>query len=217
MKRFFVILLSALSALNAAAQTASALLIVPDPVAYGRGGAVVAAGADAFAVDNDAAAMSLSEDTFDVSVIYGRWSPKGVDNTVLGLGAYYRINDKFALGLSGRKSQDQPYEITSASGQVTGSFTPGDFVAGLGLSYACTDELSLGLTGRFLSSKIGVDASGRTFAADVTAMYAKDAFSAALGVCNIGAPLSYGGAKSSLPMLAKAGAAYSVGGFNQSS
>ena len=47
-------------------------------------------------------------------------------------------------------------------------------------------------------------------------MYAKDAFSAALGVCNVGSALSYGGESYALPMFAKAGAAYSASGFTAS-
>ena len=216
MKKTVISFFLALSALAASAQSAPALLIGADPVAYGRGGASVATAAGAYAVDNNAAAMSLSDNRFDIAATYGMWAPKSADNTVVGLGAFYRINDKIAIGLSGRMLRDKPYDIATPSGQVTGSFTPNDIVAGLGLSYAVTDNISLGLSGKMLSSKIGKDLSGSSIAADLTAMYAKDAFSAALGVCNLGSALSYGGEKYALPMFAKVGAAYSVAGFTAS-
>ena len=216
MKKTVISFLFALSALVASAQSAPALLIGADPVAYGRGGASVAAAAGAYAVDNNAAAMSLSENKFDIAATYGMWSPKAADNTLVGLGAFFRINDKIAVGLSGRMLRDKPYDVATPSGQVTGQFTPNDIVAGLGVSYAVTDNISLGLTGRMLYSTIGEDLSGTAFAGDLTAMYAKDAFSAALGVCNLGSALSYGGESYALPMFAKAGAAYSVSGFTAS-
>ena len=216
MKKSFIIFFLALNAVVASAQTAPALLIGADPAAYGRGGASVAAAADAFAVDNNTAAMSLSDKKFDIAATYGMWSPKAADNTLAGLGAFFRVNDKIAVGLSGRLLLDKPYDIATPYGRVTGTFTPKDIVAGLGVSYAVTDNISLGLTARMLASSIGEELSGNAFAGDLTAMYAKDAFSAALGVCNVGSALSYGGESYALPMFAKAGAAYSASGFTAS-
>ena len=216
MKKISAVLLSMLCALSAFGQAAPSLLIGSDPVAYATGGASVARPADAFAADNNAAAMSLSAGTFDVAATYGSWAPKTAANMVVGLGTYYKVNDKFAIGLSGRVLRDQPYDITSGGGQITGSFTPMDIVAGLGLSYAVVDGLSLGVSARMLSSSIGKDMKGSAFGADITAMYAKDAFSAALGVCNLGSPLSYGGSSYALPMLVKAGGGYSAAGLTAS-
>ncbi|MCR5244492.1 MAG: PorV/PorQ family protein, partial [Bacteroidales bacterium] len=216
MKKTIVTLFLVLSTLVASAQSAPALLVGSDAVAYGRGGVSVATAANAFAVDNNAAAMSLSENKFDISVSYGMWGPQVMDNTVMGLGTFFRVGDRLAIGLSGRMLSDKPYETATSSGQVTGSFSPRDLVAGLGLSYALTDQISLGVSGRMLSSTLSEDVSGTSFSADLTAMYAQDAFSAALGVYHVGSSLSYGGDKSSLPMLAKLGAAYSIAGFTAS-
>ena len=216
MKKICVFLFAISFALCASAQAVPSLLIGSDPVAFSTGGAVLARPADAFAVDNNAAAMALSAGTFDVAATYGKWAPKTADNMVVGLGTFYKVNDKLALGLSGRVLRDQPYDIASAGGQVTGSFTPMDVVAGLGLSYAVMDGLSLGVSARMVSSSIAADMKGTSFAADITAMYAQDAFSAALGVCNLGSPMSYGGASYALPMLVKAGGAYAAAGLTAS-
>jgi len=213
MKKILTFLFFLSVALGASAQSAPALLIGSDPAAYARGGAAVALPASAFAVDNNASAMSLAEDTFSVAATYGMWAPKSADNMVVGLGAWYRINEKFAVGLSGRMLRDKPYDITTVGGQITGSFTPNDLVVGLGLSYAFTDFLSVGLSARMLSSKIGESMSGSSFAGDLTVSYAQNGVSAALGVCNVGSPLSYGGASYALPMYAKLGGAYSIAGF----
>ena len=216
MKKICTLLSLMVFALGASAQAVPSLLIGSDPVAFATGGAAVARPADAFAVDNNAAAMSLSAGTFDVAATYGKWAPKTADNMVAGLGTFYKINDKLALGLSGRVLRDQPYDIATVGGQVTGSFTPMDIVAGLGLSYLVIDGLSLGVTARLVSSSIANDMKGTAFGADITAMYAQDAFSAALGVCNLGSPISYGGASYALPMLVRAGGAYSASGLTAS-
>ena len=171
MKKIVIILIFLSMALGAAAQSAPALLIGSDPVAFGRGGAALAMPASAYAADNNAAAMALSADKFNIAATYGMWAPKAADNTVIGLGTYFRIGEKFALGLSGRMLRDKPYDITTSAGQVTGTFTPNDLVVGLGLSYAVSDNFSLGLSGRMLSSKIGKELSGNSFAADITAIY----------------------------------------------
>ena len=215
-KKILSSLLALSFALAASAQALPALLIGSDPASLAAGGASVARSADAFAVDNGAAAMSLSPKTFSVAATYGMWAPKTADNMLVGLGAFYRVGDRFALGLSGRMLQDKPYDITSASGQVTGQFTPSDIVAGLGLSYAVADGFSLGVTARMVYSAIGESMKGTAFGADVTAMYAAGPLSAALGVCNLGSAISYGSDSYAQPMLARAGGAYSAGGFTAS-
>ncbi|MCR4825096.1 MAG: PorV/PorQ family protein [Bacteroidales bacterium] len=213
MKKILLLFLLAAGTLSAAAQSAPALLVGSDPAVYATGGTSLVRTAGAFAVDNNAAAMSLSGGRFDVAATYGMWAPKTAANLMAGLGAFYRVNDRLAVGFSGRMLRDRPYDAAAVSGQVTGTFTPSDLVAGLGVSYAVMDGLSVGVAGRFLSSAIAANLKGSAFAADITAMYARDAFRAALGVSNIGSPLSYGSAKYALPMMARLGGAYSAAGF----
>jgi len=216
MKKIISILFATTFALAASAQALPSLLIGADPAALATGGASVARPAGAFAVDNGAAAMSLSDKTFAVSATYGMWAPKTASNSLIGLGAFYKVSDKLALGLSGRMLRDKPYDITTAGGQITGQFTPSDLVAGLGLSYAVTDGFSLGVSARMVSSAIGENMKGTAFGADVSAMYAAGGFSGALAVCNLGSSISYGGASYAQPMLARAGGAYSIAGLTAS-
>ena len=216
MKKIISILFATTFALAASAQALPSLLIGADPAALATGGASVARPAGAFAVDNGAAAMSLSDKTFDVSATYGMWAPKTASNSLIGLGAFYKVSDKLALGLSGRMLRDKPYDITTAGGQITGQFSPSDLVAGLGLSYAVTDGLSLGVSARMVSSAIGESMKGTAFGADVSAMYAAGGFSGALAVCNLGSPISYGGTSYAQPMLARAGTAYCISGLTAS-
>ena len=203
-------------ALAASAQALPSLLVGADPAAAATGGSALARAADAFAVDNNAAAMSLSSRDFGVAASYGIWAPGTADNMLAGLGFYFKLNDRMALGFSGRMLRDKPYDITSATGQVTGSFAPGDLLAGAGFSFAVADGLSLGVTGRFTSSSIAPEMKGSAIGADITAMYAGESFSAAAGLCNLGTPVSYGGASYAQPALVRAGGAFSASGLTAS-
>ena len=216
MRKIIAIFVSMTFALAASAQALPSLLVGADPAAAATGGAALARPADAFAVDNNAAAMALSSKDFRVAATYGMWAPGTAGNMLAGVGFYYKLNDRMALGFSGRMLRDKPYDITSATGQVTGSFAPADLMAGAGFSFAVTETLSLGVTGRFTSSSIAPEMKGSAMGADITAMYAGESFSAAAGVCNLGTPISYGGASYAQPMLVRAGGSFSAAGLTAS-
>ena len=216
MRKIFTIIVSMSFALAASAQALPSLLVGSDPAAFATGGSALARGADAFAVDNNAAAMSLSSRSFSVAASYGMWAPNTASNTLAGLGVFYKLNDKMALGFTGRMLKDKPYDITSAGGQVTGSFAPSDLLAGLGFSYAVADGISIGVTGRFTSSTLSPDLKGTAIGADITAMYAKNGISAAAGLCNLGTPVNYGAGPYAQPMMVRAGGAYSAAGLTAS-
>ena len=211
-----IFILSMSFALAASAQALPSLLVGADPVAAATGGSALARSAGAYAVDNNAAAMALSSRDFSVAASYGMWAPSTADNTLAGLGVFYKLNDKMAFGFTGRMLKDKPYDITSATGQVTGSFAPGDMTAGVGFSYAVADGLAVGVAGRFVSSSIAQDMKGSAFGADITAMYSRGGLNAALGIANLGSKVSYGGASYALPMMVRGGVAYSVAGLTAS-
>ena len=213
MKKLVLFLISSCVTLAAGAQGVPSLLIGADPQGLAMGSATIARGADAFALDNNAAAMSLSDKEFAVAASYGIWAPGTAGSTLASVGTWYRLGDKFALGLSGKMLQDKPYDITSPTGQISGTFSPYDILGGLGASYAVTESISLGVTGRFVSSAIADNMKGSAFGADISAMYSSGALSAGLGLCNVGSSISYGGASYSLPMLVRGGGAYSTGAF----
>ena len=216
MRKILAVFVSMTFALAASAQALPSLLVGADPTAAATGGAALARPADAFAVDNNAAAMALSSKDFSVAASYGMWAPNTADNMLAGVGFFYKLSDRMALGFSGRMLRDKPYDITSATGQVTGSFAPSDLLAGLGFSFAVTDALSLGVAGRFTSSSIASDMKGTAIGADITAMYSGGNFSAAAGLCNLGTPVSYGGASYAQPMLVRGGGAFSAAGLTAS-
>ena len=216
MRKILAVIVYMSFALVASAQALPSLLIGADPQAAATGGSSIARVADAYAVDNNSAAMALSDKEFSVAASYGMWAPNTADNMLAGLGFFYRLNDRMAVGFTGRMLRDKPYDITSVTGQVSGSFAPSDLLAGVGFSYAISDGLSLGVSGRFTSSSIAEGMKGTAIGADITALYSRNSFSAAAGLCNLGTPISYGAGTYAQPMLVKAGAAYSASGLTAS-
>ena len=205
-----ILVACAMPALSASAQALSSLLIPSAPEYAAMGGASVALEAGAFAAENNAAAMSLSDDSFAVAAGYGLWAPETAGSQLMGLGAFARVGERVGIGLSGRYTMEKPMNISSAAGGILGTFTPSEFGANLAVSVKVIDGLSVGVTGKFVRSSIGEELSGSAFGADVSVAWRKDGLSAGAAVCNLGSKLKYGDSSYSMPMLVKAGAAYSA-------
>lgn len=205
-----ILVACAMPALSASAQALSSLLIPSAPEYAAMGGASVALEAGAFAAENNAAAMSLSDDSFAVAAGYGLWAPETAGSQLMGLGAFARVGERVGIGLSGRYTMEKPMNISSAAGGILGTFTPSEFGANLAVSVKVIDGLSVGVTGKFVRSSIGEELSGSAFGADVSVAWRKDGLSAGAAVCNLGSKLKYGDSSYSMPMLVKAGAAYAA-------
>lgn len=204
-----ILVACAMPALSASAQALSSLLIPSAPEYAAMGGASVALEAGAFAAENNAAAMSLSDDSFAVAAGYGLWAPETAGSQLAGLGAFARVGERVGIGLSGRYTMEKPMNISSAAGGILGTFTPSELGANLAVSVKVIDGLSVGVTGKFVRSSIGEELSGSAFGADISVAWRKDGLSAGAAVCNLGSKLKYGDSSYSMPMLVKAGAAYS--------
>ena len=203
-----ILVACAMPALSASAQALSSLLIPSAPEYAAMGGASVALEAGAFAAENNAAAMSLSDDSFAVAAGYGLWAPETAGSQLAGLGAFARVGERVGIGLSGRYTMEKPMNISSAAGGILGTFAPSELGANLAVSVKVIDGLSVGVTGKFVRSSIGEELSGSAFGADISVAWRKDGLSAGAAVCNLGSKVKYGDSSYSMPMLVKAGAAY---------
>ena len=111
-----ILVACAMPALSASAQALSSLLIPSAPEYAAMGGASVALEAGAFAAENNAAAMSLSDDSFAVAAGYGLWAPETAGSQLAGLGAFARVGERVGIGFSGRYTMEKPMNISSAAG-----------------------------------------------------------------------------------------------------
>jgi opacity protein-like surface antigen len=215
MKKLLMILAAAAVSLSLYAQSAAFLNINPDPVAAALAGTGIARTADAYALENNVAAMSLNGPRMAVAAGYGIWQPQISKTNVLSAAGYYNIN-RLAIGLQFKNFGYPAYSVVSVDGRVRGEFTPSEMAVGLGLSYRIADGFSAGLSFRYLGSTLAENAKASAFGGDVALKYEKDAFQAGLSVCNIGTPVNYGGDNYAQPGIVRAGAAYSVAGLTAS-
>lgn len=202
----FLMFVTAAAALQA--QALSSLLLPYGAESAALAGSTLARPAASFAAMDNASAMSLSDSRFSVGAAYNLWGPESVGSNVADAGAAFRLGDKFALGFGGRLYSSKELAVTNLNGATIDTFTPKDIIGNLALSYKVFDALSIGVATKYISSSIGPDLSGTAFGADVSVSYALGGLYASAALCNLGSGISYGNTSYSMPMIAKAGAAY---------
>lgn len=212
-KTILTAFLFALLSLPVCAQSMQSLLIPADPVTAGLAASTLAMDASAFAVADNASAMSFSHSQFRSALSCGLWQPTVADSKSLEVGAFFKMKDRIALGFTASYILDKETSITNINGAVIGAYTPQDVTLRVGASYLLGESLSLGLNARLLHSSIGPELSGTAVGADMSAMFRKKSWSASVALCNLGTSISYGSESYASPMLLRAGGAAAVEGF----
>lgn len=193
------------------AQTLPSLMLDQDPASVSMGMSGVAAEAGAYALQNNVAAISLSDKTLDAQVGLGIWQPDYANLKTIGGGVVYR-HKKIGFGFDMKKLLMPSYGSISGNGSEIrdSEFTPGEINIAAGFSYAFTDYLSSGITLRYAGSKLAPEASATVFGADVAVYFKKNGISAGLSVNNIGSKVKYSETAYSQPAMARLGAGYDL-------
>ncbi len=210
MMAFLAVMVLSVSGMSA--QTLPSLLLSQDPASVSKGMSGVAADGGAFSLQNNVAAMSLSESTLDAKAGMGLWQPSYADLKIAGAGGMFRLG-KLGMGLDFKMLMMPSYGGVSDNGAALrdSEFTPSEINLAAGVSYAFIDCLSAGVTLRYAGSKLAADASATVFGADVAVYFKKNGLSAGVSVNNIGTKVKYSETEYSQPMLAKIGAGYELG------
>lgn len=194
------------------AQSLPVLLIQSDAAVLGAAGASAQTSLSALALENNAAAMSLSSVKLEAGAFYGSWQPSAAKDGLLGAGAYWH-SGKLGAGFSYKSLSMPSYEVISSNGvvsQVGGLYSPKESVLSLGGSYALNENLALGVVCKMTSSSLAKDASASVFGADISVQYVKDILRVGLSLANLGGKVKYDTESYSQPLLAKAGASYDI-------
>ena len=72
-------------------------------------------------------ALPKDASKLDVQAFYGMWAPKSANNSVFGGDVFFRVSKRVAVSVEGRYFADKPYDVTTAQGQVTGTYIHGIF------------------------------------------------------------------------------------------
>ena len=185
------------------AQVANSLIRETDPAAMGIAGASVAMQADAYALYNNPAAMSLASGRFAAAAAYGILQPSSVKMGAISVASYFKLNEKLALGLGFQRFGYEPYDIASGEGRISSEFTPSEFAFSLGASWQFVEGLSAGAKFNYASVRLSPDYSKPVICADLGLSYARGAFAAGLNARNLGSKV----------MDLRAGASYEIVGI----
>jgi hypothetical protein len=205
------------------------LLITPDSRSGAMGEAGVATSPDANATFWNPSKLAFIDDGNLVSASYSPWLRNLVPDVSLSYVSYaQKIDDRNSFGASLRYFNLGSIELTDATQQSLGTYTPNEFSIDGSFARKFGNEFSLGLSLRYIHSSLANGSflsgqqikAGNAVAADVSLFYKKpiqefgnDAtFAFGTDISNIGSKISYtdNGTKYFLPTNLKIGIANTI-------
>ena len=210
MKRIYICLILSVFAVIVPGfgQTAQFLTVSPDSYSLSLGGTGVISPANAFAIYNNNAATALSPFKGAFAASYTMWQPTTTDNQLMSLSGFIKMGKRSAISLGSRLFLYPAYDLSNPQGSVTGAFSPRELSVDLGYAYNISGSFSASATVHYISSKLGTEAAGSAYAADLGLMYQPGNFSLGLTATNLGSKIDYGYGPYSLPAQIKLGAGY---------
>jgi hypothetical protein len=210
MKRIYICLILSVFAVIVPGfgQTAQFLTVSPDSYSLSLGGTGVISPANAFAIYNNNAATALSPFKGAFAASYTMWQPTTTDNQLMSLSGFIKMGKRSAISLGSRLFLYPAYDLSNPQGSVTGAFNPRELSVDLGYAYNISGSFSASATVHYISSKLGTEAAGSAYAADLGLMYQPGNFSLGLTATNLGSKIDYGYGPYSLPAQIKLGAGY---------
>ncbi|MFA5227359.1 MAG: PorV/PorQ family protein [Bacteroidales bacterium] len=210
MKRIYICLILSVFAVIVPGfgQTAQFLTVSPDSYSLSLGGTGVISPANAFAIYNNNAATALSPFKGAFAASYTMWQPTTTDNQLMSLSGFIKMGKRSAISLGSRLFLYPAYDLSNPQGSVTGAFSPRELSVDLGYAYNISGSFSASATVHYISSKLGTEAAGSAYAADLGLMYQPGNFSLGLTATNLGSKIDYGYGPYTLPAQIKLGAGY---------
>lgn len=185
------------------------LRIAPDARSSALGDAGIALSADANSMYFNASNLAFAEQDLGLSLTYTSWlKALGLNDIFLGhLGAYKKIDDKQAIGMSLRYFSIGQMQYTDEQGNPLQTVNPYELAADVAYSRKLGKTFSLGLTLRYITSNLGTGTNGlgvqtkaaHAFSTDLSMTYKKELkiakqqaiFTGGLVFSNIGTKISY--------------------------
>ena len=205
------------------------LLITPDSRSGGMGEAGVALSPDANANYWNPSKLAFLEGNNEISTSYSPWLRNLVPDVSLSYVSFaHKLDDRNTFGASLRYFNLGSIELTDATQQSLGTYTPNEFSVDGSFARKFGNNFSLGLSLRYIHSSLANGSflsgqqikAGNAVAADISLFYkkpiqefGKDAtFAFGTDISNIGSKISYtdNGTKYFLPTNLKLGIANTI-------
>ena len=171
------------------AQVVNSFIRTGDAACAGLAGAGVAMAADAHALDNNPAAMSLYDKTMAAGADFSIINPSSVKMQMISAAGFYKISSALAAGIDVKRLSYEPYSTFAADGRMTGEYTPSETAIAAGASYLVMEGLSIGANVKFASVALAEGSNSSYFGLDAAAMYVSGPLKAGLNIRNIASPV----------------------------
>ena len=198
------------------------LTVNPDVRSSGMGNAGVAARPDVWSAFTNAARYAFLDEKAGAVFSYTPWMKELVDGQNLyALAAFYRIDPKSAVSVSGRFFTIPEFMFWDHEGNVLGTTTPSEYAVDVAYSRRFSEHFSAALAVRYIHSGIGdqvegveeLEAAGAV-AGDISLYYTSAAkffghdggWRLGLQLANLGSKISAYGADTYLPATLRLGA-----------
>lgn len=210
MKKTVISIIAAFLAVNAFGQSVTD--VAPDARSAGMADAYTAMYGNGFSLYTNSAAAALSDDDFAISANYSMLQPKVAGMNSFAVGAFYKFNDRYTVGLGARaRMQSVSTVFTDDNGIASGSFdgSVAQFSVDASFGMHIIEGFAAAVNLHFYYDQspqpIGI-VNGIGFGLDVDLMYSHKYFNVALAAKNLGPAMTYEpGISYALPMDIRAG------------
>ena len=210
MKKTVISIIAAFLAVNAFGQSVTD--VAPDARSAGMADAYTAMYGKGFSLYTNSAAAALSDDDFAISANYSMLQPKVAGMNSFAVGAFYKFNDRYTVGLGARARMQSVSTVFTddngiASGSFDGSVAQFSVDASFGMHIIEGFAAAVNLHFYYDQSPQPIDiVNGIGFGLDVDLMYSHKYFNVALAAKNLGPAMTYEpGISYALPMDIRAG------------
>lgn len=210
MKKTVISIIAAFLAVNAFGQSVTD--VAPDARSAGMADAYTAMYGKGFSLYTNSAAAALSDDDFAISANYSMLQPKVAGMNSFAVGAFYKFNDRYTVGLGARaRMQSVSTVFTDDNGIASGSFdgSVAQFSVDASFGMHIIEGFAAAVNLHFYYDQspqpTGI-VNGIGFGLDVDLMYSHKYFNVALAAKNLGPAMTYEpGISYALPMDIRAG------------
>lgn len=163
-----------------------------------------------FSIYTNFASAALEDNVMSVSAQYSMWQPNVYSMNNMALAGYYKIADRYTVGLGVRTLLHQSTSVVDNNGLPITTYNPMELSVDAAFGMRIIDGLSAAVNLHFFYQQLLVDESAMGVGADVDLMYKHKYFTAALSGKNLGPNMFYE-TPSPLPMEVKLGVSSTVG------
>nr|WP_321452784.1 PorV/PorQ family protein [uncultured Carboxylicivirga sp.] len=194
--------------INIFAQSVSVLSVPVDARSVAMGNTYLTS-SQSNGIYSNMAAYAMEDNKLEIGYNYRPWASDLTDGySFNSFTAAYSAGFKHYFSLGYKSFAEPDFDISDNNGNVTGSYSPGDYTLGLGYAYKLNDVSAVSVTLNYLNSDLSEENSATAFFADLGFKSKFKQLNYGVMVRNLGSKLSYENSEIALPLTFAAGVGY---------